>query len=129
MNQMVMVAGGVLVAVVCGAVVRKQAPEIALVLAICATTAVVLAVSGELGEVVAYVQYLTQVGGISQELIVPVMKATGIAILSRFAAEFCRDAKENGLASTVELAGTVLGLVAAMPLMNGVLALLEELMG
>lgn len=124
-----MVAGGVLVAVVCGAVVRKQAPEIALVLAICATTAVVLAVSGELGEVVAYVQYLTQVGGISQELIAPVMKATGIAILSRFAAEFCRDAKENGLASTVELAGTVLGLVAAMPLMNGVLALLEELMG
>lgn len=124
-----MVAGGVLVAVVCGAVVRKQAPEIALVLTMCATTAVVLAVSGALGEVVGYVQRLAQVGGISQELLVPVMKATGIAVLARFAGEFCRDAKESGLASGVELAGTVLGLVAAMPLMNGVLTLLEELMG
>lgn len=129
MNQMVMVAGGVLVAVVFGTVVRKQTPEIALVLAICATTAVMLAVSGELGELTAFVQRLAQKGGISQELLIPVMKATGIAILSRFAAEFCRDAKESGLAGTVELAGTVLGLVAAMPLMNGVLTLLEELMG
>lgn len=129
MSQMIMVAGGVLVAVVCGAVVRKQAPEIALVLAICATTAVMLAVSGELGEVVAFVQRLAQAGGVSQELLVPVMKATGIAIITRFAAEFCRDAKESGLAGTVELAGTVLGLVAAMPLMNGVLTLLEDLMG
>lgn len=129
MNQMVMVAGGVLVAVVFGTVVRKQTPEIALVLAICATTAVMLAVSGELGEITAFVQRLAQKGGISQELLIPVMKATGIAILSRFAAEFCRDAKESGLAGTVELAGTVLGLVAAMPLMNGVLTLLEELMG
>ena len=124
-----MVAGGVLVAVVCGTVVRKQTPEIALVLAICATTAVMLAVSGELGEVVAFIQHLAQAGGISQELLVPVMKATGIAIITRFAAEFCRDAKENGLAGTVELAGTVLGLVAAMPLMNGVLTLLEDQMG
>lgn len=129
MNQMVMVAGGVLVAAVFGTVVRKQTPEIALVLAICATTAVMLAVSGELGELTAFVQRLAQKGGISQELLIPVMKATGIAILSRFAAEFCRDAKESGLAGTVELAGTVLGLVAAMPLMNGVLTLLEELMG
>lgn len=115
--------------VVFGTVVRKQTPEIALVLAICATTAVMLAVSGELGEITAFVQRLAQKGGISQELMIPVMKATGIAILSRFAAEFCRDAKESGLAGTVELAGTVLGLVAAMPLMNGVLTLLEELMG
>lgn len=129
MNQMVMVAGGVLVAVVCSVVVRKQAPEIALVLTICAATAVLLSVSQELGEVVAYVEHLSQKAGISQELVVPVMKATGIAMLTKFVSEFCKDAKESGLARAVELAGTVLGLVAVMPLMNGVLTLLEELMG
>lgn len=129
MSHMVMVAGGVLVAVVCSVVVRKQAPEIALVLTICAATAVLLSVAKELGEVVAYVERLTQKAGISQELIVPVMKATGIAMLTKFVSEFCKDAKEGGLASAVELAGTVLGLVAVMPLMNGVLTLLEELMG
>ena len=128
MSQMTMVAGGVLVAVVCSVVGRKQAPEIALVLTICAATAVALSVSRELGEVVAYVERLTQMAGISRELIVPVMKATGIAILSKFIGEFCRDAKEGGLASVVELAGTVLGLVAVMPLMGPVLELLESLM-
>lgn len=128
MSQMVMVSGGVLVAVVCGVVVRKQAPEIALVLTLCAAVAVLVAVSGELGLIVDYIQRLAQAGGISQELIAPVMKTTGIAMLCKFTAEFCRDAKENGLACAVELAGTVLGLVAAMPLLQGVLALLEELL-
>ena len=128
MSQMVMVSGGVLVAVVCGVVVRKQAPEIALVLTLCAAVAVLVAVSGELGLIVGYIQRLAQAGGISQELIAPVMKTTGIAMLCKFAADFCRDAKENGLAGAVELAGTVLGLVAAMPLLQGVLSLLEELL-
>ena len=128
MSQMVVVSGGVLVAVVCGVVVRKQAPEIALVLTLCAAVAVLVAVSGELGLIVGYIQRLAQAGGISQELIAPVMKTTGIAMLCKFTADFCRDAKENGLASAVELAGTVLGLVAAMPLLQGVLALLEELL-
>ncbi|OUN99741.1 hypothetical protein B5F98_00775 [Pseudoflavonifractor sp. An44] len=128
MSQMVMVSGGVLVAVVCGVVVRKQAPEIALVLTLCAAVAVLVAVSGELGLIVGYIQRLAQAGGISQELITPVMKTTGIAMLCKFTADFCRDAKENGLASAVELAGTVLGLVAAMPLLQGVLSLLEELL-
>lgn len=123
-----MVSGGVLVAVVCGVVVRKQAPEIALVLTLCAAVAVLVAVSGDLGLLVGYVQRLAQAGGISQELIAPVMKTTGIAMLCRFTAEFCRDAKENGLASAVELAGTILGLVAAMPLLQGVLELMEELL-
>ena len=128
MSQMVVVSGGVLVAVVCGVVVRKQAPEIALVLTLCAAVAVLVAVSGELGLIVGYIQRLAQAGGISQELIAPVMKTTGIAMLCKFTADFCRDAKENGLASAVELAGTVLGLVAAMPLFQGVLSLLEELL-
>ncbi len=128
MSQMVMVSGGVLVAVVCGVVVRKQAPEIALVLTLCAAVAVLVAVSGELGLIMGYIQRLAQAGGISQELIAPVMKTTGIAMLCKFTADFCRDAKENGLASAVELAGTVLGLVAAMPLLQGVLSLLEELL-
>lgn len=128
MSQMVVVSGGVLVTVVCGVVVRKQAPEIALVLTLCAAVAVLVAVSGELGLIVGYIQRLAQAGGISQELIAPVMKTTGIAMLCKFTADFCRDAKENGLASAVELAGTVLGLVAAMPLLQGVLSLLEELL-
>ena len=123
-----MVSGGVLVAVVCGVVVRKQAPEIALVLTLCAAVAVLVAVSGELGLIVGYIQRLAEAGGISQELIAPVMKTTGIAMLCKFTADFCRDAKENGLASAVELVGTVLGLVAAMPLLQGVLSLLEELL-
>ena len=71
-----MVSGGVLVAVVCGVVVRKQVPEIALVLTLCAAVAVLVAVSGELGLIVGYIQRLAQAGGISQELIAPVMKTT-----------------------------------------------------
>ena len=54
------------------------------------------------------------------------MKTAGIAIVTRLASEFCRDAKEGGLASAVELAGTALALSVALPLMTAVLDMLIQ---
>ena len=56
------------------------------------------------------------------------MKTAGIAIVTRLAADFCKDAKEGGLASAVELGGTALALGAALPLMTAVLDVLSQLL-
>ena len=71
---------------------------------------------------------LAQAGGLSPQVIEPVMKTAGIAIVSRLAADFCKDAQEGGLASAVELAGTALALAAALPLVSMVLDLLVQLL-
>ena len=56
------------------------------------------------------------------------IKTLGIGVVTRIAADFCRDAREGALAGVVELAGTVLALAAVLPLMSAVLELLTQLL-
>ena len=70
---------------------------------------------------------LAQTGGLSQSVVTPVVKTAGIAVVTKIAAEICRDA-QGGLAGTVETAGTILALLTAVPLLTAVLSTLEGLL-
>ena len=128
MSDIMKVAAAAIVAAVCAVVVRRQAPEIGLVLAVCAGALIMLYCSGALTAVTMLMDKLVEAGGLSGQVVEPVLKTVGIAIVTRLSADFCRDAKEGGLASAVELAGTVLALLAVLPLMTAVLELLEQLL-
>ncbi|MGN0986064.1 MAG: SpoIIIAC/SpoIIIAD family protein [Candidatus Enterenecus sp.] len=128
MNDVMKVAAAGIIAAVCAMVVRKQAPELAVVLAICAGALILLYCSGALAAVVAFMEELVEAGGLAPEVIAPVVKVTGIAIVTRLSADFCRDAQEGALAAAVETAGSALALLTVLPLMSSVLKLLKELM-
>ena len=99
----------------------------ALAAAVCAGAVILLYCSGALRAAVGLMDKLVEVGGLSAQVVEPVMKTAGIAIVTRLSADFCRDAKEGGLASAVELAGTALALVAVLPLMSAVIEMLTGL--
>ena len=120
MSEVIQVAAAAITAAVCAAVVRRQEPELGLVLASCAAVLILLYCSGALQAVMGVMDKLVETGGLSAQVVEPVIKTVGIAIVPRLSADFCRDAKEGGLASSVELAGTALALVAVLPLMSAV---------
>lgn len=128
MSGIIKIAAAAVTAALCAVVVRKQSPEIALALGLGACGLVVLYCSGALTAVVELADKLARAGGLSAQVAGPVMKTAGIAIVSRLAADFCKDAQEGGLASAVELAGTALALAAALPLMSAVLDTLTQLL-
>ena len=128
MSGIVKVAAAALAAALCAVVVRKQSPEIALALGVGACALVVLYCSGALSAVIELADKLAETGGLSAQMVEPVMKTAGIAIVTRLAADFCKDAQEGGLASAVELAGTALALSVTLPLMSAVLDVLTELL-
>lgn len=128
MSDIIKVAAAAVAAAVCAVVVRKQAPELGLVLAACAVAVILLYCSGALRAVVELMDKLMEAGGISPQVVEPVIKTAGIAIVTKLSADFCRDAKEGGLASAVELAGTALALVTALPLMTAVVDTLAGLL-
>ena len=127
MSDIVKVAAAAVAAAVCAVVVRKQAPELALTLTVCAGAVILLYCSGALSAVMGLMDKLVNAGGLSAQVVEPVIKTAGIAIITRLAADFCRDAREGGLASAVELAGTALALVTVLPLMSAVVDLLTGL--
>ena len=128
MSGVVKIAAAAVAAAMCAVVVRKQSPEIALVLGVGACALIVLSCSGALESVVELTDKLAQAGGLSAQVVEPVMKTAGIAIVTRLASDFCKDAKEGGLASAVELGGTALALAAVLPLMTAVLDVLTQLL-
>ncbi len=128
MSGVVKIAAAAVAAAMCAVVVRRQSPEIALALGIGACVLIVLSCSGALESAVELADKLAQTGGLSAQVVEPVMKTAGIAIVTRLAADFCKDAKEGGLASAMELGGTALALAAALPLMTAVLDVLAQLL-
>ena len=124
---MIKVAAAAVAAAVCAVVVRKQAPDLALALTVCAGTVILLYCSGALTAAMELMDKLIEAGGLSAQVVAPVVRTAGIAIVTRLAADFCRDAQEGGLASAVELAGTALALVTVLPLMSAVVDLLTGL--
>ena len=128
MSGVLKIAAAAVTAALCAVVVRKQSPEIAFALGVGACALVVLYCSGALTAVMNLADKLAQTGGLSAQVVEPVMKTTGIAIVTRLAADFCKDAQEGGLASAVELSGTALALAVALPLMSAVLDVLIQLL-
>lgn len=117
-----------LASALCAVVLRKQAREIAMVLALAGVTIILGYCLDVIGSIRTIMERLTETAEISPAVAAPVIKTVGISILTRFGAELCKDAKENGLAAAVELAGTVAALYLAAPLMQLVLDMIEQLL-
>lgn len=128
MSELAAVCAAAAVAAVCAAALRRQVPELALVLAVCAGALILLRCAGALSALRELLDKLARAGGLSAQAVEPVLKTTGIAIVTRLSADLCRDAQEAGLASAVELAGTALALLTVLPLLTAVLELLGELL-
>lgn len=107
---------------------RKSVPEIALVLILAAVVVVLLLLGQPLRELMQFFQKLGEQSGLSQDLLLPLYKAMGIAIVVKVGAGLCKDAGEGALASVIEMSGALCTLFVAIPLMRAVLDLLMELM-
>ena len=108
-------------AALCTLVVRQSAREVGMVLSLAAGAIILTQALGAVEAIRSLMDELGDRAGLSPAVLDPVLKTVGIAVLTRVAAEVCRDAKESGIAAFVETAGAVMALYVALPLMRAVL--------
>ena len=121
-------AVGVTAAVLC-AVLRKNTPELALLLALAAGMWMLILTADVLGEGLEVLRELCAVTGVEDELLRPVVKVVALSLLTRITTEICRSTGESGLAAFVEAGGTVLALGVSLPLIRAVMMLMGEMLG
>ena len=97
-------------------------------LALAAGALLLGAALGAIEEVRALADELGELIGLSPAVLAPVLKTVGIAILTRIAAELCRDAGEGGIAAAAETAGAAAAVLAALPLLRAVLSTITGLL-
>lgn len=128
MELMIEIAAIGTVGALCTLMVRKHTAEVGLVLAIGVGVLIVTLVIGAIEEILQLMEYLGELAGLSQAVLSPVLKTVGIAIVTKLAAELCRDTGEGGIASFVELAGMVCATVTTIPLLQAVLDMVVDLL-
>lgn len=105
---------------------KRSAPELSLALSVAVSllgALLAMELIAGLGDLLETVKEQT---GLSPAVIGPVMKCVGVGIVTRLAADICRDAGQSAAASAVELCGAACALVAALPLIRAMLAAVRE---
>lgn len=122
-------AAGIMIAAVLWIIVSKQGKEFSLTLSIGVCCLVLILMSGYLDPVLDLVARLEQLAGLKQEWISVMLKAVGIGLVVEIGSLICTDAGNAALGKTLQIAGTIVVLWLSMPLMRGLLELLERVLG
>lgn len=127
MESIVKIAAIAVIAALCAVTVKKQVPELGLAIGLIAGALILASSVTALKSAKELMETLADTAGLSPVVLTPVIKTVGIAIITKLAAEICRDAKEGGIAAFVETAGAAGALFVALPLIEMVLSMITEL--
>ena len=122
------IAGVALISIAALTIIRTYRPDLALALSIAVCVVILIAVVGNISEIKGVVDEMLTGYGLDALHIKVIFKVIGIAYIAQFAADACRDAGEDAIASKVELAGRVLIVATAMQAMISILSLLQSLL-
>ena len=128
MESIVKIAAVAVTAALSAVVVKKNVPEIGLALGLLAGALILFFSLSALEGVKSLIESLADTAGLSPAVLTPVVKTVGIAIVTKLAAEVCRDAREGGIASFVEIAGAAGALFVCLPLIEAVLAVVGDIL-
>lgn len=126
--EIIQVVGLALIATVLILVIKEQKPMFAFLIA--ATTGVVIfmLLIGKIGTVIEVLKRLAENSGMESIYLKTVLKIIGIAYIAEFGAQIVRDAGQESIASKIELAGKVLILVLAIPIISIIIETVMKLM-
>jgi stage III sporulation protein AD len=108
--------------------VRRERPEMALILSLGAGVLLLLIILPLLGQVTTLIETLTSRAHVRLLFFDSVLKIIGIAYLAEFGAQIARDAGEGAVAGRIELAAKVMILLLALPIVNAILDLVLRLL-
>lgn len=113
--------GLALVAGILVVVVRQQRPELALQLAVAAGAVIFFSMVGRIVQVVEVLHTLGARAQIDSLYMGTVLKIIGIAYVTDFGSQILQDAGERAVAAKVELAGKVLIMLMAIPIITAIM--------
>ena len=126
MNRIFAFAAAALVTAVLAVLLRKSAPETAMLLGIVLFAAILSALAGEVTILTEELRGIAQQAGIRSEILLPLLKVLGISVITGSAGAVCSDAGEKAAAYLLNLAGMICAFGAMVPLMGEVVEMLLE---
>ncbi|MEN1987415.1 stage III sporulation protein AD [Paenibacillus hubeiensis] len=126
--EIIQVVGLALIATVLILVIKEQKPMFAFLIAAATGIIIFMLLIGKIGSVIDVLKRLAENSGMESVYLKTVLKIIGIAYIAEFGAQIVRDAGQESIASKIELAGKVLILVLAIPIIGIIIETVMKLM-
>lgn len=126
--EIISLIGIAIIATLLAVLIRRDRPELALLLALTAAALIFLFAVTRLAGVISVLEGLAQRTGINRQYFSLLLKIIAIAYIAEFGAQVCRDAGQEAVAGAVEVAGKVLVLVLSVPILIAVFDLTLKLL-
>ena len=126
MDIMKIVAVGI-VAAVLAVLLREERPEIAVLVSIVTGLVIFIFITSKLNSVITVLKYFAGKANIDVLYFSTILKVIAIAYITEFGAQICRDAGEGSIASKIELAGKVLIMVVAIPILAALMDIMIKI--
>lgn len=116
--DIIQIVGLGLVATILSLVIKEQKPMFAFMIALITGIIIFLFLIGKISEVIRILERMAVQANLNMIYLETILKIIGIAYIAEFGAQITRDAGQGAIASKIELAGKVLILVMAVPIIT-----------
>jgi stage III sporulation protein AD len=116
-----------IIASVLAVLLKEEKPEIALAVSIVTGLVIFVFLISKLNSVMSVLKYFASRANIDVLYFSTILKVIAIAYITEFGAQICRDAGEGAIASKVELAGKVLIMVIAIPILAALMDIMIKI--
>ncbi len=127
-TELIRIAAMGIVAAVLALVISDKRPEFGMLVGLAFAVIALWLILGKAGAVLRLIEETVKSSGIDTALLMPVLKVTGMAYITQFSVDACRDAGQNGIASKVEAAGKIMMLVVAVPIVTSLIRIISTIL-
>lgn len=126
--DIIQVVGIGLITAVLVITIKEQQPLFAFLLATFVGVAIFLGLIGEISKVIRLLENIANKANIHIVYLETILKIIGIAYIAEFGAQITRDAGQSSIAAKIELAGKILIMVMAIPIITVLVETIMQLL-
>lgn len=126
--EIIQIVGLGIVATILSVILKQQKPEFSIQISIATGLLIFIFVISKLNYVIEVLENLSRRINLDLIYFSTVLKIIGIAYIAEFGAQIARDAGEGAIAAKIELAGKILIMVLAVPVLTSLLDLIIKIM-
>jgi stage III sporulation protein AD len=126
--EIIQIVGLGLAATILIVVLRGQSPQTAFLVSLITGVFIFIFLLDKISLVIHLLERLSVAAGVEMIFLQTILKIIGIAYIAEFGAQIAKDSGEGAIASKIELAGKILILVLALPIIQRIIELVMGLL-
>jgi stage III sporulation protein AD len=126
--ELIRIAGIGIVTALLAIVLSDKKPELGMLLGLSFGVMALVIALGKAGAILEVIKESIEQAGIDGKLLVPVLKVTGMAYITQFSVDACKDAGQNAIAAKIETVGKIMMMVTAVPIATSLIRIISGIL-